>query len=248
MHVNINDYDVLTFDCYGTLIDWETGILNALKPLTDQKDRMMTKDEILEAHARMESMQQRETPAMPYSRLLAVVYKRLAEQWGLVVSWDECEKYGESVADWPAFPDSAASLRRLKRRFRLGILSNVDNRSFNASARKLDTAFDFVFTAEDIGSYKPALKNFDYMLNILKNQGVAKSDILHVAESMFHDHEPANKMSMSTCRIFRRHGRDGFGATMQPESSPRFDFDFNNMAELADACGNGGGTEEGHSN
>jgi 2-haloacid dehalogenase len=131
--MKLSDYKALTFDCYGTLIDWETGMVNGVKPLTDRLGRELSRDEILEAHARHESSQQAQTPGMKYSDLLAIVYRRLAEEWGTQASWDECQIYGNSVKDWPAFPDSADALAYLKQHYKLVILSNVDNASFAAS-------------------------------------------------------------------------------------------------------------------
>lgn len=229
------DFKVLTFDCYGTLIDWETGMVNGVKPLTAKLDRAPSRDEILEAHAYYESTTQAQTPAKPYSELLAVVYKRLAEEWGIAVDWDECLVYGRSVKDWPAFPDSAEALRYLKQHYKLVILSNVDNASFQHSNRKLGVDFDARYTAEDIGSYKPAARNFTYMLAQLERLGIGKGDILHTAESLFHDHGPANQHGLANCWIHRRHDQEGFGATMNPGDMPTFDFTFHSMAEMAAA-------------
>ena len=125
--MRIKDFKVLTFDCYGTLIDWESGIIAGLKPLTDRLDREVSRDEILASHACHESRQQSLTPGMRYADILATVYRRLADEWGASVDRDECVGYGKSIENWPAFPDSAAALRYLKRHFRLVILSNVDN-------------------------------------------------------------------------------------------------------------------------
>jgi 2-haloalkanoic acid dehalogenase type II len=233
--MRLSDFKVLTFDCYGTLIDWESGMLAALRSLAAKAARPLTDDQILEAHARHESFQQAQTPAMPYSRLLAVVAKRLAEEWGVAASWDECGAYGNSIRDWPAFPDSADALGYLKRHFKLAILSNVDNVSFAASNEKLGVAFDAVFTAEDIGSYKPSPRNFEYMLEKLAGMGIQRNEILHTAESLYHDHGPANDFGLASCWIHRRHGREGFGATMDPGATPHFDFRFTSMAEMAEA-------------
>ena len=233
--MKLSQFKVLTFDCYGTLIDWESGIANALKPLTDKVEAKLTRDEILQAHARQESSHQRLTPAKKYSDLLACVYKRLSEEWGVKVSMEEAVRYGDSVEHWPAFADSADALSYLGRHYKLVILSNVDNRSFAYSNAKLATAFDAVYTAEDVGSYKPAKGNFDYMIERLEGLGYDKAQILHTAESMFHDHAPANLAGLHNCWIYRRHGKDGFGATMPPGELPRTDFRFNSMAELVEA-------------
>jgi len=172
---------------------------------------------------------------MRYSDLLAIVYKRLAEEWNVVVTPDECAAYGASVQHWPAFSDSAESLQYLKKHYRLIILSNVDNHSFKASNNKLAVDFDAVYTAEDIGSYKPSERNFEYMFQKLEAAGLEKKDILHTAESMFHDHVPAKQHKLSTCWIYRRHDQSGFGATMNPGDLPNVDFQFNSMAELVEA-------------
>lgn len=233
--MKLRDFKVLTFDCYGTLIDWETGMVNALTPLTDRLGGRFTRDEILEAHARHESSQQKQTPYKRYREVLAVVYRRLAEEWNLSVDWDECIRYGESIKDWPAFPDTADALRYLKQHYRLVILSNVDNESFAASNKKLGVELDAIYTAEDIGSYKPADANFEYMLRLLKGRGYEKSDILHTAESMFHDHAPANRHGLASAWIYRRYEQEGFGATMNPGEMPRYDFCFHSMGEMAEA-------------
>ena len=240
--MRISDHRVLTFDCYGTLVDWETGILHNLAPLTERTGRNLTNNDILEAHADQESSQQKFTPSMPYCRLLAVVYRRLAELWDTTVSWDECLAYGDSVGNWPAFADSADSLALLKQRFKLVILSNVDNHSFAKSNEKLGVEFDAVFTAEDVGSYKPAPRNFSYMLEQLARRNIGKGDVLHVAESLFHDHVPAKQIGLNNCWIYRRREQEGFGATRDPGIIPPTDFVYGSMREFAEAAMNSGET------
>lgn len=233
--MRLSDYKALAFDVYGTLIDWESGMVAGLKPLTSRLSRTLSRDEILEAHAFHESTTQRQTPAKKYSDLLAVVYKRLAEEWSVPAAWAECVAYGRSVRDWPAFADSAEALRYLKKHFKLVVLSNVDNESFSYSNAKLDVVFDAVYTAEDVGSYKPSLRNFEYMIRRLERLGVSKHEILHTAESLFHDHGPAKAFGMSNCWIYRRHDQKGFGATMDPGATPQTDIVFNSMAAFVDA-------------
>ena len=172
---------------------------------------------------------------MRYSDLLAVVHKRLAEEWDVAHTWAQCLAYGNSVKRWPAFADTVAALRYLRNHYKLVILSNVDNLSFSHSARKLKVEFDAIFTAEDIGSYKPSRRNFEYMLEKLAGLGIDKRGILHTAESLFHDHAPANELGLSSCWIWRRHGREGFGATMSPEQTPRHDFRFTSLADMVSA-------------
>ncbi|MEM7505317.1 MAG: haloacid dehalogenase type II [Pseudomonadota bacterium] len=229
------DFKALTFDVYGTLIDWESGMIAGLKPLTDRVSRNLSRDEILEAHAHHESSTQAQTPAKIYSQLLGVVYRRLAEEWGVKTTWEDCLTYGRSVEHWPAFPDSAEALAYLKQHYKLVVLSNIDNVSFAYSNAKLGVAFDGVYTAEDVGSYKPSPRNFEYMIANLARMGIAENQILHTAESMFHDHGPANRFGLANCWIYRRHDKQGFGATMNPGEMPRYDMVFNSMAELVEA-------------
>jgi putative hydrolase of the HAD superfamily len=233
--VKLSDFKVLTFDCYGTLIDWETGMIEALKPLTGQASHALSRNAILEAHAHHESSQQVHTPAKVYRELLATVYRRLAEQWGVPAPWSACLEYGRSVRNWPAFPDSTRALQYLKRHYKLAILSNVDNESFAASNEKLKVDFDAIYTAEDIGSYKPSDRNFEYMLAKLKTLGIEKHQILHTAESLFHDHGPANTHGLASCWIERRSGEQGFGATVKPAQTPKYDFRFDSLADLVKA-------------
>lgn len=229
------DFKVLAFDCYGTLIDWETGMVEALRPLTGRIKRPLSRNQILETHAKHESSQQQQTPAMRYPDLLAVVHKRLAEEWGVPVRWEECQTYGQSIRHWPPFSDSASALQYLKQHYKLVILSNVDNQSFAHSNAKLQVEFDAIYTADDIGSYKPDRRNFDYMSEHLAHLGFSKSDILHTAESLYHDHLPANRCGLASCWIYRRHAQEGFGATAKPDVMPQTAFRFTSMGELANA-------------
>ena len=175
--MRLTDFKVLTFDCYGTLIDWETGIVNALRPLLRKAPVGRSRDQVLASFARHETAQEAETPGMIYSELLGRVHRRLAEEWGIAASEAEHQAFGGSVGDWPAFADTAGSLSYLKGFHNLVILSNVDRKSFARSLRRLGVAFDAVYTAEDIGSYKPSLRNFEYMLEHLARLGTSKTDI-----------------------------------------------------------------------
>jgi 2-haloacid dehalogenase len=233
--MKLTDFDTLAFDCYGTLIDWETGIFEGLRPLLERVKQPLTRDQVLEAHARHESSQQKYTPAKRYQELLPIVYKRLAEEWQVPFTLSDCVAYGKSVQNWPAFEDSAEALQYLKKHYKLVILSNIDNESFTYSNAKLQIEFDAIITAEDVGSYKPSPRNFEYMLDKLGDRGIKKDKILHTAESLFHDHKPANEFGLASCWIYRRHAQEGFGATMNPGQQPKVDFRFNNMASLVKA-------------
>jgi 2-haloalkanoic acid dehalogenase type II len=233
--MTLTDFKALTFDCYGTLIDWETGIVAALEALAGRARPPRTREQMLETYAEEEWSQEHHTPHLKYSQILAVTYKRIAENWSAPAPWTECVAFGQSLRNWPAFADTAGALRYLKQHYRLYVLSNVDNESFSYTSPKLEVQFDGIMTAEDIGSYKPSLRNFEYLLERLQSQGIRKNQILHVAQSLLHDHKPANEIGIASCWINRRHGKAGGGATRQLDAMPRLDFQFNSMAEFAEA-------------
>ena len=233
--VKLTDFKVLSFDCYGTLIDWEAGLLESLRPLSSQLQSGLCDHEVLESYARHEADQQLKTPSRLYSELMATVYQRLAEEWSIAVSQDECRQFGQSLKNWPAFPDSAESLAYLKEHYMLAILSNVDNESFAASNRKLKVTFDAIYTAQDIGTYKPSDNNFHYLIESLDQQGIHRTEILHTAQSLFHDHVPANRNDLASCWIDRKHDSESSGATPRPAEMPEFDFRFQSLAELVEA-------------
>jgi len=227
---------VLSFDCYGTLIDWEAGMLAALAPWRARTGLGPGDADLLARFAQLESARQASTPALPYRELLAVVARRLGEATGTPVTDAEATAFGGSVPDWPAFPDSAEALARLKRRCRLIILSNVDEASFLGSQRRLGTVFDAVLTAEAIGSYKPDARNFAYLLGFLRAHGLGREDLLHTAQSLFHDHVPAKAAGLRTAWIDRYHAAAGPGAT-RPAAPVTPDLRFTSLAQLADAMG-----------
>ena len=226
---------MLTFDCYGTLIDWESGMFQALQPLVSRLGRPLSRDEC-SPRMRATNPPSRSRPRPSATASSSPSSTSASPRNGACRRrWDECIAYGKSIRDWPAFADSADALRYLKQHYKLVILSNVDNESFAFSNRKLGVEFDAIFTAEDIGSYKPSPRNFEYMLEKLDARGIGKGDILHTAESLFHDHAPANDFGLASCWIHRRHATGGFGATMNPGAMPSTDFRFTSMAELAKA-------------
>jgi 2-haloalkanoic acid dehalogenase type II len=231
----LTDYKALSFDCYGTLIDWESGLLAALQPLLDRTASPRTPDEVLEAFGRHEVEVQSATPSLLYREVLATVHARLAREWNVTVSEGENRLFAASIARWPPFPDTVDALRYLRRHFRLVILSNVDRQSFSATQKLLGIEFDAVCTAQDIGSYKPDPRNFDFLLDTVRRLGIAKSQLLHVAQSLFHDHAPANRAGIDSAWIDRRHGRAGPGATRAPAGIPQFVARFTSLGELARA-------------
>ncbi|HVC37667.1 MAG TPA: haloacid dehalogenase type II [Gammaproteobacteria bacterium] len=231
----LTDFNALTFDCYGTLIDWETGIRVALEAWRKREYLQVDDQELIEAFGRHEWVQEQETPELPYPEILARVLKRMAAGWGVRASSADAAAFGRSVRHWPAFVDSAAALEYLKQHYQLVILSNVDRESFSYSNAKLGVAFDHIFTAQDIGSYKPDLRNFVFMLDKLAMAGVEHTQVLHTAESLYHDHIPAKKLGLATNWIYRRFAQKGFGATPPPTEEVTPDFRFNSMAEFVDA-------------
>ena len=233
--MRLRDFQVLTFDCYGTLIDWETGLYDALQPLLKRAGVALSRDAVLEAFARVESETQTALPNMPYAGLLAEVHAKLAAGWGVRADAYEDAVFGGSVGRWPAFPDTVEALRYLKQHYRLVILSNVDRISFGITAERLKVPFDAVYTAQDIGSYKPDPRNFAYLLDRMKEQGFDKRQLLHVAQSLFHDHVPANAAGLASAWIDRRQGAGGSGATAPVAGAVRYDFRFPSLAALAEA-------------
>ena len=214
MTIDFGRFDVLTFDCYGTLIDWETGLLAALRealPGLDAAD-----EQLLEEYAALEADAEA-GPYLPYREVLAHGVRGIAVQHGLSLADDAVARFGESVRDWPAFPDSAEALVRLKERFRLGVITNCDTDLFAASNERLGVEFDWIVTAEMARSYKPSLVNFELAFETI---GVPRERILHVAQSLFHDHVPATQLGLTSVWIHRRHGRPGAGATPPAAATP----------------------------
>lgn len=228
--INFDDYDVLTFDCYGTLIDWEAGILAALRVPLDAHgvDAARASDAgVLEAFGRHESELEAGT-YKPYRAVLGGVLTAMLAHFGEVPSAAEVATFGGSVADWPAFPDSAAALARLHERFRLGVITNCDDDLFAASERRLGLAFDWVVTAQQAKRYKPNPRGFELMF---ERVGLPPRRILHVAQSLFHDHVTAKRLGLSTVWVDRRGDRPGGGATPPASATP--DLVVPDMATLA---------------
>ena len=220
-------FDALTFDCYGTLIDWETGLTEAFRPVLAAHGIDLDGEDVLVRYARYEAAAE----AGPYRRyrdVLAAGLRGVAGELGFEPSAEELATFGGSVADWPAFPDSAAALARLKTRFRLGVITNCDDDLFAASNKRLGVDFDWIVTAQQAGSYKPDERNFHLAFERI---GLPRERILHVAQSLFHDHVPAKRLGLTSVWIDRRHDRPGSGATPGAEARP--DATFPDMASFA---------------
>ena len=219
-------FRAFTFDCYGTLIDWERGMLRALRarPGIEADD-----ETLLAAFARHEHAFEAHRPALPYPEVLRRVCKAIGDDFGHAATNEEADSFAASIAEWPPFPDSVEALAYLKQHGLLMVLSNVDRASFAMSARRLGDPFHAVVTAEDVGSYKPAPAHFERAQALLAEQDIAPGEVLHVAQSLFHDVQPGRAAGFATCWIDRRAGRAG-GATPPVDVTP--DIAFTDLASL----------------
>lgn len=233
--MGLTDYDALSFDCYGTLIDWETGIGSVLDKWAADVGVERDRESLLTAYAAHEARTLRESPTLLYSTALAEGMHALGKELGGPVSDAWAARFGASVPDWPAFVDSHDALVRLGKRYSLIVLSNVDRAGFAGSRRRLDVEFDHVITAQDVGAYKPSPHNFDALEDLRVRAGIGEGRLLHVAQSLFHDHVPAKRIGLDTVWINRRHDRPGWGATPDPGSTVHPDWEFPSMTALADA-------------
>jgi 2-haloacid dehalogenase len=233
--MRLNEFEAMSFDCYGTLIDWEAGLIGVLGPWARSAGLDLDDEALLVAYSRHEAEAEASYPGEPYPRILARSMRALGTELGAPVGPDDAERLADSVPDWPAFADSAAALQALARQVKLIILSNVDRASFAASSRRLGVQFSAVITAQDVGSYKPSPRNFDVLLAEARGLGVGDGKLLHVAQSLFHDHVPARQAGLRTAWINRRTGRPGWGATPAPPAPVVPDWEFPSMAALAEA-------------
>jgi 2-haloacid dehalogenase len=233
--MEITDFKAMSFDCYGTLIDWETGILGALRPWLEGAGIAPGDDELLKAFAYWETEEEAEVPSAPYPEILEGVHLALARHYKLRSDPRHRQLLANSVGDWLAFDDTVAALKALKKHYKLIILSNVDRLSFARTNEKLGVEFDAIYTAEDIGTYKPHPRNFNYLLDHARaDLGLDKCDILHTAQSLFHDHVPAKKFGITSCWIDRR--GDLAGASKRPNEPYDPKWTFPTMQAFADAA------------
>ena len=234
--MKLSDFKMLTFDTYGTLIDWESGIYNALEPLLDKLPLKLSRDEVLELFAECEMQQQAINPTQVYSSVLDEVSRAIAKKWQIKVSDEEALTFGRSVKHWPEFEDSAASLNYLRQHYLMATLTNCDRISYMGSNARLEIEWDAIYTAQDIGCYKPRLRNFDYVFeHARRDLGVLPHEILHVAQSLTHDMVPATSMGMTKVWINRRHNQEGLGATAPPQGEYTIEWEFNSMADFVKA-------------
>jgi 2-haloacid dehalogenase len=233
-------FQALSFDCYGTLIDWEKGMSVFLREWADRSGLGVSDVQLLHLVSELETVVQGEhSPAMLYPEVLAEVLRRIGTRLGVPVDDEDAVRFGRSVGDWPAFADSAAALARLSRRFRLIVVSNVDRASFAASNRRLHVRFDKVITAEDVGAYKPRPPHFQALFASLPEMGLNRVGLLHVAQSLYHDHEPAQRYGMESVWIDRGHDRLDPGATPVTQTTVEPSWRFSTLEDFADAVESG---------
>jgi 2-haloacid dehalogenase len=219
-------YHALTFDCYGTLIDWERGILTALQSLMRHRGVACDEDQLLTLYAAFEA-EAEAGPYAPYRDILRRVMVRMAAALSFPLETGDEGCLAASLADWPPFPDTVAALRALKTRYRLAIVSNVDDDLFAGTRPRLGVEFDSVTTAQQVRSYKPGIAHFTTALSRLE---LPPAEVLHVAQSLFHDVVPAKSLGMTTVWVNRRGGRPGFGAT--PPAEARADLEVPDLRTL----------------
>jgi 2-haloacid dehalogenase len=199
--LNFNQYEVLTFDCYGTLIDWESSILATLKPTLLAHDKNLRDNQILELFAELETKIQNQDEYIRYRDVLRRVVQQFSDMLGFTPSSIELNCLANSLSKWLPFSDTVHALKTLKKKYKLAIISNIDDDLFALTSKHLQVVFDWVITAGQVKSYKPSLRNFEYAI---KKIGVPSDKILHVAQSIYHDIIPAKNMGLSTVWVNRK--------------------------------------------
>jgi 2-haloacid dehalogenase len=228
IEIDADSYDAITFDCYGTLIDWEAGLIGYIKPLLEAHDAHAVESFLLDFYGRTEAKLQA-GPYRPYRRILEGVLAALGERLGFRPSTEALASFPDSIKGWLPFPDTLASLKTLGPRFQLVIVSNIDDDLFDLTQPRLGINFDHVITAAQVGAYKPDPRVFE---TAIRRIGVPKQRILHVAQSLYHDIAPAKAIGLDTVWIDRHDGH-GSGATAPAEATPKWSL--RNLSELVEA-------------
>src|SRR5262245_52017381 len=229
--MNWANIQVISFDCYGTLIDWETGITSALQRMLRAHGIRVSDDDILQTYSRLEPAAQSGV-YQPYRQVLRNIVRQFASAYGFKASESEENELAESLPDWNPFPDTVTALRALQKRFRLAILSNIDNDLFAGTARRLEVRFDWVITAENMQTYKPGLAHFQVLL---AKTGLPPTSHVHAAESLYHDIAPARALGIPNVWIKRRHGERAANASQKAPVQP--DYTVRDLAELVRLVG-----------
>jgi putative hydrolase of the HAD superfamily len=237
--MTLGDHKILTFDVVGTLIDFETGIVDYIRRIAERAGVCANDEGILLEFAKAEAAEHERTPGLPFTNMLAPSYRTMAAKLGLPTGEAESEGLRLSIPRWPAFPDSIEAMKRLRQRFRLVAITNSDNWALGHFARTLEEPFDYKVTAEDVGTCKPDPQVFAYMRDRQSHLGFRTEDFLHVAQSQFHDIGVAKQLGYQVCWIERRRGKEGFGGSPAPMKVTSPDYHFSTLAELADAVDSG---------
>ena len=212
-----NQFNTLSFDVVGTLIDFESGILDWFRPTLANQGIEKTDEDILSSFARCEDRYQRDAPDKPFTAMLPLIYRDMATEWNFEASENEASGFQHSIRSWPAFPDTVASLDELKERYRLVAVTNADAWALKYMSATMNDPFDEQLTCDEVGVNKPSPRVFECLLEKLAPLGVSRGDILHTAQSQYHDIIPAMKLGFSTMWIERRHGKGSYGATPKPD-------------------------------
>ena len=228
----LHQFSTLTFDVIGTLIDFERGILEWFRPTLANRDMAQTDEAILTTFAACEDRYQRAAPDKPFTAMLPLIYRDMAAQWDIEARDNEAQEFQNSIQSWPAFPDTVASLQELKRRYKLVAVTNADAWALKYMSITMDDPFDEQITCDEVGVNKPSPLVFKHVLKKLAPLGVGKKDILHTAQSQYHDIVPAMELGFSTMWIERRHGKGSFGATPRPERVAAPTFHATSMADF----------------
>jgi putative hydrolase of the HAD superfamily len=228
----LNEFNTLTFDVVGTLIDFESGILEWFRPTLVNKSVEKTDEEILTAFAIYEDRYQKEAPGKPFTAMLPLIYRDMALQWDIDANDAEAIEFQESIQSWPSFPDTVAALEELQSRYRLVAVTNADAWALKYMSATMGDPFDEQVTCDEVGVNKPSPRVFDYVLEKLSSADVSKRDILHTAQSQYHDIVPAMKLGFSTMWIERRQGKESFGATPKPSQVVEPTYHANSMEDF----------------
>ncbi|NUB28128.1 HAD-IA family hydrolase [Azospirillum brasilense] len=233
--LRLSDFDAVTFDVYGTLIDWEPSIAVFLADWAAKSGVTATSNEMIMSFDRARAAIQKERPAHLYPEVLRRCFDRISNDFGVAVDFDRREEFAATPHHWPAFSDVPSGLKRLQAVAKVGALSNIDNASLASSCGKMDIAFDILVTAERVGAYKPSLEHFDTALADLDAMGIARSRVLHVGQSLRADITPANKLGLKCVWINRPNRLLGLSGEGAAEARP--DLTVSSLAEMLEAIG-----------
>ncbi|MEG4344166.1 haloacid dehalogenase type II [Microcoleus sp. A003_D6] len=231
--LDFNQFEVVSFDCYGTLIDWERGILPVLKELLSNREIDLSDDGTLELFAEFESeLENQNNHYIRYREILQQIVKKIGQRFNFEPTATELNCVVDSIKNWQPFPDTVAALSALKQKYKLAVISNIDGDLFAGTAKHLKVEFDWLITAEQVRSYKPSTRNFEIALETM---GISADKLLHVAQSIYHDIVPAASMGISTVWVNRRHDKTGFGATLPASGQP--DLEVPDLKTLVEVIG-----------